>query len=204
MRPGIEYIENGAGDLETRQQSGGSTPSSRTAIGFTVEVNDNYELLVLPFTPCPRRDHPAGRLRLQRRDGVGYTMGHAAAGLGQRSSLLRGGYYGGDITTGRFSSGRVTVTKRFSLEPRLSINRRRAAHTERLHDQAVRVARRLRLLAAHVCQRAAAIQLRGPHLQQQPALPLGIPARQRVLRRLDRRAGHAARTASACAIARSC
>ena len=53
---------------------------------------------------------------------VSYTLGPQRPVSGT-VSVLRGGYYDGDITTVAFSSGRVTVTKRFSLEPSFSINR---------------------------------------------------------------------------------
>ena len=53
---------------------------------------------------------------------MSYTMGPQRPVSGTLS-VLRGGYYGGDITTVGFSSARVTLTKRLSLEPRVSINR---------------------------------------------------------------------------------
>ena len=47
---GLEYILNGADSLETRQQTGRFNIEFNSSDQFTVEVNRNYELLVLPFT----------------------------------------------------------------------------------------------------------------------------------------------------------
>ena len=118
---GIEYLVNGAGDLETRQLSGRFNTEFENSDNFTVEVNDNYELVLLPFTPIPGALIRPGSYDFNDLT-VSYAMGTQRPVSGT-VSVLRGGYYGGDITTVAFGSGRVTVTKRFSLEPRMSINR---------------------------------------------------------------------------------
>ena len=112
---------NGAGDLETRQYSGRFNTEFENSDNFTVEANDNYELVLLPFTPIPGAMIRPGSYDFHDVT-FSYTMGTQRPVSGT-VSLLRGGYFGGDITTLGFSGGRVTVTKRFSLEPRMSINR---------------------------------------------------------------------------------
>jgi hypothetical protein len=117
----LEYIETGAGLLETRQQSGRFEIEFDNSDRFVSEVNQNYEFLQRPFEVSRGVIIPIG----------GYTFSDATVGynFGQQRrvsgnvSLTRGQFYDGDITTVGYSGGRVTVTKRFSLEPSFSISR---------------------------------------------------------------------------------
>jgi hypothetical protein len=118
---GFEYLVNGAGDLETRQSTGRFNIEFENSDQFNIEANDTYEMLLERFTPVTGAVVQPGSYDFQDVS-VSYTMGPQRPVSGT-VSLLRGGYYGGDITTVGFSSGRVAVTKRFSLEPRMSINR---------------------------------------------------------------------------------
>lgn len=117
---GIEYLVNGAGDLETRQYSGRFNTEFENSDQFTVEANDNYELVLVPFTPIPGATIRPASYDFQDVS-VSYSMGTQRPVSGT-ISVLRGGYFGGDITTVGYSGSRVTVTRRFSLEPRVSIN----------------------------------------------------------------------------------
>jgi hypothetical protein len=112
---------NGADDLETRQYSGRFNIEFENSDQFTVEANDNYELVLVPFTPIPGAIIQPGSYDFQDVT-FSYNMGTQRPVSGT-VSVLKGGYFGGDITTWGFSTARVTVTKRFSLEPRVSITR---------------------------------------------------------------------------------
>ena len=117
---GLDYIENGAGILETRQQSGRFDVEFNSSDRFNVEVNGNYEFLTEPFQVSRGVFIPAGGYDFNDVQ-VGYNFGQQRLVSGN-VAVLRGQFYDGDITTVSFSSSRVTVTKRFSLEPSFSIS----------------------------------------------------------------------------------
>jgi len=117
----LDYIENGAGILETRQQSGRFEIELDNSDRFTAEANNNYEFLQVPFQVSPGVVIPVG--------GYGFTDVQIGYNFGQQRRvsgnvlLTLGEFYDGDITTLAYSSGRVTVTKRFSLEPSFSLSK---------------------------------------------------------------------------------
>jgi hypothetical protein len=117
---GLDYIENLAGILETRQQSGRFDIEFNNSDRFNVEVNGNYEFLTVPFQVSRGVFIPAGGYDFNDVQ-VGYNFGQQRPVSGN-VAVLRGQFYDGDITTVSFSGGRVTVTKRFSLEPSFSIS----------------------------------------------------------------------------------
>lgn len=117
----IEYIENGAGVLETRQQSGRFNIEFESSDQFTVEANRNYEFLVRPFAVRPGVIVPIGGYAFSDAR-VSYQLG-AQRRVSGTFALERGGFFDGRITTYSYSGGRVTLTPRFSLEPSLSVNR---------------------------------------------------------------------------------
>ena len=88
-------------------------------IGLT--INDNYELLLEPFTP-PGAEFsvPAG--------GYGFNDVELSYRLGEQRrvnagvSLQRGGYFNGNITTLAFQRGRIAVLPQMSVEPSVSFN----------------------------------------------------------------------------------
>jgi Domain of unknown function (DUF5916) len=120
----LEYIENGAGILETRQQSGRFEIEFDNSDRFTTEVNDNYEFLQVPFVvssgPSRRVIIPVGGYGFSDVQ-IGYNFGQQRRVSGN-VLLTRGQFYDGDITTLAFGSGRVTLTKRFSLEPSFTLS----------------------------------------------------------------------------------
>ena len=63
----MEYFENGAGAVESRQQTGRFNVEFDNSDIFNVEVNANYDLLVTPFSPSTGRDDSRRRVSLQRR-----------------------------------------------------------------------------------------------------------------------------------------
>jgi hypothetical protein len=117
----LDYIENGAGVLETRQQNVRFDAEFESSDRFNVEANRNYEFLSLPFQVSPGVVIPAGGYSF---DDVqfGYNFGSQRRASGN-VSLTVGQFYDGDITTVNFSQGRVSLTKRFSIEPSFSLSR---------------------------------------------------------------------------------
>jgi hypothetical protein len=117
----LEYILNGAGALETRQQSGRFNVEFESSDQFTLEANRSYELLVRPFAVGSGVVIPVG--------GYQFTDGLVSYQFGQQRrvsgtvSLQHGGFYDGTLTALTYTNARVAVTKQFSLEPSVSINR---------------------------------------------------------------------------------
>jgi hypothetical protein len=116
----LEYIETGTGLLETRQQSGRFEIEFDNSDRFIAEVNNNYEYLQRPFAVSPGVVIPIGGYSFV--DGtLGYNFGQQRPVSGN-VSVTYGQFYDGNITTLAFGSGRVTVTKRLSLEPSFSFS----------------------------------------------------------------------------------
>jgi hypothetical protein len=117
----VDYYENGAGMLESRQLTGRFSTEFNNSDKLSFGVNDNYELLLDPFTV--QRGVDVGR------GGYGFIDYSASYNFGQQRrvsgnvSLQRGEFYDGTITTFGFTGARVAILKQFSLEPRVSINR---------------------------------------------------------------------------------
>ena len=116
----FEYIENGAGTLETRQQSGTVNVEFNNSDRLNLDVNRNYEFLIKPFT-VGGVVIPVGGYSFADAT-VSYMFGSQRRVSGN-VSVTRGEFYNGDITTLSVSRGRVSVTNRLSLEPSLSLSR---------------------------------------------------------------------------------
>jgi hypothetical protein len=117
----MEYFENGAGQVESRQQTGRFNIEFDNSDVLNVEGNVNYDLLLAPFAPSPGAVIPPG----------GYHYGDMAAtysvGAQRRLSgnigVQLGQYYNGTIKALTLSQGRFAILRQFSIEPRFSINR---------------------------------------------------------------------------------
>jgi Domain of unknown function (DUF5916) len=116
----VDYIEDGAGRLETQDLDGEFAIEFQNSDRFSVGVTDNYERLVAPFTIAPGVRIPIGEYE--------FVSGRAAFTFGQQRplsgnlSIESGTFYDGELTAVGFSRGRINVTPRFSLEPNISIN----------------------------------------------------------------------------------
>ena len=116
----LEYIENGAGQLETRIQNGRFAVERQNSDLFSVEVANDYELLVRPFTVSKGVVIRPG----------GYTFNQAtvsyAMGLQRRVSgtwsVQAGEFYNGHLTSVGFTGARVSVVPQWSIEPSVSVN----------------------------------------------------------------------------------
>jgi hypothetical protein len=117
----VEYFLNGAGNVESRQQTAHFSSEFENSDRFTLDVNRNYELLLRPFTIARGVTIPIG--------GYGFNDATLSYSLGQQRrasgtlSLQRGQFYNGTITALGYTGARVGVLKQWSVEPGVSINR---------------------------------------------------------------------------------
>jgi len=116
----LEYIENGAGQLETRIQTGRFAAERQNSDVFSVEASADDELLLKPFTVAKGVVIPRGD----------YAFTHVTAayamGLQRRVSgtwtLQTGQFYNGTLTAAGFTAARVSLLTQWSLEPSVSLN----------------------------------------------------------------------------------
>ena len=106
--------------LETRQNQLRFQTERENSDQFGLTLNDNYELLLTPFVPGPGVTIPVGGHNFNDVE-LSYQLGRQRRVNGQ-VSLLRGGYFTGNITTVGFRQGRIAVLPQMSIEPSLSIN----------------------------------------------------------------------------------
>ena len=117
----LDYIENGAGQVETRTAQLRFDTEFENSDRFSVDVLRNYELLVDPFTIASDVTIPVGAYDFQDIY-VAYAMG-AQRRVSGTLSFQRGEFFDGNITTVGYSRGRIEVTPQLSVEPSISINR---------------------------------------------------------------------------------
>ncbi len=135
-----EYVENGAGTVESRVFRGHFGTEFANSDLFNFDVTKDYEFLRLPFTPAgsPAAIAPGGYDFSDVAISYGFGSQRRASG----AVTVRGGnYYDGTIRsltigTGTFgSSARIAVLQRLAVEPTLSVvrvERPNAAFTTRL------------------------------------------------------------------------
>jgi hypothetical protein len=116
----VEYIENGAGQLETRIQSGRFAAERQNSDQFSVEPHADYELLLKPFVVAPGVVIPRGSYSFNDIT-VAYQMGLQRRVSGTWT-LQAGEFYDGTITAVGFTAARLSLLKQWSVEPGLSIN----------------------------------------------------------------------------------
>ncbi len=117
----LEYFENGAGAVESRQQTGRFNVELDNSDTVNVEANVNYDLLLTAFTPAGGKAIPAGGYHYNDVS-LSYSMGQQRRLSGHLSVNL-GEYYNGTIKTVSLSQGRLSILKQLSVEPRVSISR---------------------------------------------------------------------------------
>jgi len=117
----LNYIENGAGRLETREQTGAFQAEFVNNDTLTVTYTGSYEFLPRPFRIATGVTLPVG--------GYDFDDVQVSWNLAQQRpiratlSASRGTFYDGHKTTVGASGGRVRVSNQFSLEPSYSINK---------------------------------------------------------------------------------
>jgi diguanylate cyclase (GGDEF)-like protein len=114
------YLEDSAGRLSTRIVDGELAVELQNSDRFAVGVNDDYELLLRPFTIVPGARIPVGGYRFTTAR-VGYNMGQQRR-LSGNVLVERGSFYHGDRTTLTFNRSRINVSSQLSIEPNLSLN----------------------------------------------------------------------------------
>ncbi|HUR33603.1 MAG TPA: DUF5916 domain-containing protein [Vicinamibacterales bacterium] len=116
----LEYIENAAGQLETRNQTGRFAMERQNSDLLIVEGGTNYELLVAPFAIAPGVRIPAGSYAFNDVT-VSYQLGQQRR-LNGTMSLQRGQFYDGTITGYGLTTARYAILKQWSVEPSLQVN----------------------------------------------------------------------------------
>jgi hypothetical protein len=116
----INYIEDGAGLLETREIDGEFAIELQNSDRFNLGFTDSFELLQQPFAITPTVRIPVG--------GYDFAWGRVGYSFGQQrpfsGNLLaeHGTFYDGHRTTLGFSRPRLNLTPQASVEPSFSIN----------------------------------------------------------------------------------
>ena len=117
----LDYIENGAGRVETRIAQARFSTEFENSDRFGFDVQDNYELLVQPFPITSDVTIPGGAYAFQDVF-ASYSMGTQRRFSGT-FSVQRGGFFSGTITAYGYRRGRIEITPQFSFEPSITINR---------------------------------------------------------------------------------
>ena len=198
----LEYIENGAGDLETRQQSGAL--QHRVRQQRSLHRRGQRQLRVPARALSGRRAASSSRSAATTSTTCRSPTTSASSGRSRATSRCSAAqFYDGDITTVGFSQrargGHQALLARAAASRSASVDLPDGDFTTRSSARASTTASRRACSPARCCSTTRT----RPHLQQQPALPLGVSAGQRVLPGVDRRAGHAPAVAWDCATARS-
>jgi hypothetical protein len=120
MQGNFDNFVNGAGDLETRLQTGVFNTEFENSDVLALNVTRDFERLVRPATilgvTIPTGSHQFTNAL------VSYALG-AQRRISGTLSLQAGNFYNGTLTAVGYSAARVSVMKQFSFEPTISINR---------------------------------------------------------------------------------
>ncbi len=115
----VDFITNGAGRIENRQERIGLRTDMQTGDAWSVAFTRDFELVTKEFT-IANTPVPAGSYRFPALRG-GYTLGSQRRISGDLTAA-RGSFYGGTRTDAGYR-GRAEITARLSVEPGISINR---------------------------------------------------------------------------------
>jgi hypothetical protein len=118
---GLSYLENGSGILETRERDAEFAIEFQNGDQFSVQYNNLYEYLPLPFRITNSVTIPVGGYRFQN-GVVGFNLGRQRT-ISANASLEHGTFYNGHRTTFSVSQGRVSVTNAIAVEPTYSLNK---------------------------------------------------------------------------------
>ena len=116
----LDYVLNGAGQLETREQSARFNTEFENSDQLTFVASNQYELLVRPFPVATTVTLPVGGYGFSDAQ-VSYTFGQQRRASGTLS-VQRGQFYDGSITTVEYTAGRISLMKPLSFEPTVSLN----------------------------------------------------------------------------------
>ncbi len=116
----LDYVENTAGHLETREREAEFGIDFQNADRFTAAVVSTYENLLRPFEIADGIVLPVGGYDYQT-----FTVQYNRANrqrIAGNTSFETGTFYNGRKTAFGVSAGRVNVTPRFSVEPTYTLN----------------------------------------------------------------------------------
>ncbi len=116
----FEYIENGAGQLETRTAQGHFGTEFENSDVLAVDVTRDYEFLPSPFRIASDVTIPVGGYQFSDVQ-LSYSMGQQRR-LSGKVFVQRGNFYDGTITAYGFTGARLAVLDQWSVEPSISIN----------------------------------------------------------------------------------
>lgn len=117
----LDYIEAAdTGAVVTRQSQLGFAAEFENSDQIGVNVADNYEFLLQPFTPGPGVTFPIGGYRFRDMQAT-YEAG-AQHRLSGTLTVRAGEYFNGTLRSVGFSRGRFGLTNQFSVEPSVSLN----------------------------------------------------------------------------------
>ena len=179
----LAYVENLNGDVETREATGLFTVEWENSDQLSVGAVKSYEFLPEPFPIAPDVTIPV--------DGYDFTNLRLGYNFGQQRRFSanvtaeHGSFYGGRKTALGVSRGRVTITDPV-LRRAVVVDQLDRSAPGRVHHEPGRHADDLYDDPPHVRERARAIQLAPQSGVGEHPLPVGVPARQRALRRLQR------------------
>ena len=115
----LEYIENGAGQLESRSREGEFAIEFQNSDRVALRVSNDFDFLPVPSrigsVLLPVAGYQFNTVRLQ------YNMGQQRSPSANLSAEF-GNFYNGRKTTFNAQRGRIAVSHRLSLEPVYSIN----------------------------------------------------------------------------------
>ena len=117
----IDYFENGAGQLVTREIQGEFIVEFENSDMFNLVYLDSYELLEEPFEISPGVTIPVGAYSFGTLR-ANFTLGQQRAVSGT-AFVEEGSFWGGDKTAVGYRQGRVNITSQLAVEPSLSLNR---------------------------------------------------------------------------------
>ena len=116
----LDYIENGAGQVESRIALARFETELENSDRIGVDVQDSYELLVQPFPIATDVTIPVGTYAF-RDYFASYSMG-AQRRFSGTFSIQRGEFFSGHLTAIGYRNGRIEVTPQLSVEPGISVN----------------------------------------------------------------------------------
>jgi hypothetical protein len=117
----IEVFHDGGGRLESRQSRAMFETEFENSDTLHLEATENYEFLAEPFAVARNVRIPVGSYSFQDVR-ASYSMGLQRL-LSGTVSVSHGEFYDGTLTSAGFSSGRIGLSSRLSLEPGVTINR---------------------------------------------------------------------------------
>ena len=120
LRGTVEYIQNGAGRLETREVGGEFGVDLQNSDGFNINYSNNFEFLPEPFAIATDVVLPVGGYDFDRLR-ASYSFGRQRAASG-RVGVEVGTFYSGHRTSMSVGGVLVNLTSRFSVEPTVSLN----------------------------------------------------------------------------------